>query len=66
MNDSSIAVLAHADRHPPHLAVGSLQPLRGRYLRQMLLLDLMPYFQPIPFSLAQLDALRFHRPLGHL
>src|ERR1700686_5152661 len=37
MNDSSIAVLAHADQHPPHLAVGSFQPLRGRYLRQMLL-----------------------------
>jgi len=44
MNDSSIAVLAHADQHPPHLTVGSFQPLRGRYLRQMLLLHLMQYF----------------------
>jgi len=53
MNDSSIAVLAHADQHPPHLAVGSFQPLHGLYLRQMLLLHLMQYFQPVPFSSAR-------------
>ena len=65
VNDPAIPVLAYAQQHPPHLAVGSFQPLRGLSLRQMLLLHLMQYFQPVPFSLAQLDALRFHWPPGH-
>jgi hypothetical protein len=43
-------VLANAEQHPPHLAVGYFQPFRCSYLRKMLLLYLVQHFQSVPFS----------------
>ncbi len=65
MNERTIATLAQAQQHPPHVAVGYFQPLGRGYLRQMLLIYFVQHFQSVPFPLAQRDSLRFHGPLGH-
>jgi hypothetical protein len=65
VNQGTIPVFADAQQHPTYLTVGYFQPRGGCYLRQTLLLYLVPYFQSVPFSLAQSDALRLHGALGH-
>ncbi len=62
VHDPAIALGAQPCLQTPDLAVGYMQP-PGRFdLSQMTFLDLLQQLQPLSFSGAQLDSLRFHPP----